>query len=400
MGDDRAAVPPHRLGIRDTPGHMMDPTLAASGLRIRDVVAHPLEVRVAQPSRAESSGAATLALVVVEVLTDAGITGVGEVFARKQPRRYADAVHAVLRPVLIGHAVSPLDVCGARLREAADSGGVPIECLAGVDIALWDIAGKAASRPVADMLGGKGKLRLQAYASCVDLVDEGRATEEIHALLSRGFRQIKVKLAPPLDAATRRALFFRRLVGPSIALAADANGSFDVDEALRLAPVLRDLGYMWFEEPLPTSLIAGYRALRDAGGPIIAAGEGDFGLEDSALPVSERLFGIVQPNVTRAGGLTGTRRIVEHAAAHGAHYVPHIGWSGAVGLAASLHLSAAAPNFLTFECRTFPNPLRECLGVSAHGDHELIADGCLPVPQGCGLGIELDRDAIARYRAT
>ena len=132
----------------------------------------------------------------------------------------------------------------------------------------------------------------------------------------------------------------------------------------------------------------------------LAAGESDFTAEDARELIATRSVGVIQPDVARAGGVTETRKIADLAAAFHVAYCPHVGWSGAICAAASLQLAAYAPNFHAFECMVFDNPLREALLAKRAGSFEDLREGHCEVPQGPGLGVEIDRDALARHRAT
>jgi D-galactarolactone cycloisomerase len=145
--------------------------------------------------------------------------------------------------------------------------------------------------------------------------------------------------------------------------------------------------------------IEGYRLLRAKSDVRLAAGESDFTAIDARDLIATRAVGLIQPDVARAGGITETKRIADLASAFHVAYAPHVGWSGAVCVAASLQLAAAQPNFQTFECMVFDNPLRDDLLVERVGDRHDLVDGALAVPTGPGLGITVDRAALKRYRA-
>jgi len=188
-------------------------------------------------------------------------------------------------------------------------------------------------------------------------------------------------------------------VGDEVQLGIDTNWAYDADDALALGKVLCDQGYWFFEEPLPPDDHAGYRRLAQHLPIRLAAGESDFTAADSAELVRDHVLGLIQPDVARSGGITEAWRIAEHAALHGVSYAPHVGWSGGICSAASVHLAAAAESFLTFECMVFDNPLRQVLTVPVAGDvGGLRADGTLAVPDAPGLGVKLAPDALERFR--
>jgi len=380
---------------------MPAPSKISADLRITDVIAHPLTVKLAQTQRTGTAVFPAVSIVLVEVRTDAGLVGIGECLGRSGPQAYAQAVELLLKPRLVGQ--NPLDsqALWRRMQRALSgrAGGMLFEAIAGVDIALWDIAGKVAGLPIHRLLGSMGRARLDCYASSINWEDDAQAEAETRACLALGFRQIKVKIGGPPAAAIRRAELIRKVAGPDIKLAVDANWAFDLDEAIKVGHALAALDYMWFEEPIASEDIDGYRRLRAAVPVRLAAGESDFTVWDARDLVADRAVGVIQPDVARAGGFSETRRIADLAHAFHVAYAPHVGWSGAVCVAASLQLGAAQPNFLTFECMVYANPLRDALTLARIGDRQDLIEGQVAVPQGPGLGIELDWDVVERHRA-
>jgi D-galactarolactone cycloisomerase len=178
----------------------------------------------------------------------------------------------------------------------------------------------------------------------------------------------------------------------------DANWAFDVDDAVRVGRALEANGYEWFEEPIVPEDLAGYARLRGRLDVRLAAGESDFTVAHARDLIAARSVGLIQPDVARAGGISQTRRIAELAEAFHVDYAPHVGWSGGLCVAASLQLAAAAPNLRAFECMVFDNPLREALLVKRVGSHRDLVEGEVEVPRGPGLGVEVDPEALARYR--
>ncbi len=369
-------------------------------LTIASVRAHPLRATLATVQRTSQGDWPALEIVIVEIGTECGLTGIGECLARRGAAGYARFIEAALVPKLIGRSAHDRRALWSAMRGTLTgrTGGMLIEAIAGIDIALWDLAGQAARQPIWRLLGGAGRRSVVAYASSLNWGDDARAEQELAAALGRGFRQVKVKIGKPDDAAIRRVRMLRRLAGDDVMLAVDANWIYDADEALAVGKALADEGYGWFEEPIHPDDHAGYRHLRRHLPVRLAAGESDFTASDSADLVEDRTLGLIQPDVARSGGITETWRIAEHAALHHVAYAPHVGWSGGVCSAASVHLAAAAESFLTFECMVFDNPLRQALTVPVLGDvGRLEADGTLAVPDTPGLGVTLDREALARH---
>jgi L-alanine-DL-glutamate epimerase-like enolase superfamily enzyme len=369
-------------------------------LIIAAVRAHPLRAVLETVQRTSQGDWPALEIVIVEVETRCGLVGIGECLARRGAAGYARFIDAALAPKLIGRSAHDRRALWAAMRGTLTgrTGGMLIEAIAGIDIALWDLAGKAAGQPVWRLLGGAGRREVVAYASSLNWGDDARAERELAEALARGFRQVKVKIGRPAEAAIRRVRMLRRLAGDDVMLAVDANWIYDADEAMAVGRALADEGYGWFEEPIHPDDHAGYRHLRRHLPIRLAAGESDFTAGDSAALVEDRTLGLIQPDVARSGGITETWRIAEHAALHHVAYAPHVGWSGGVCSAASVHLAAAAESFLTFECMVFDNPLRQALTVPVIGDvGGLSAAGTLAVPDAPGLGVTLAAGALARH---
>lgn len=338
--------------------------------------------------------------MIVEITTKDGVVGYGEALARYSLRAYVALVEDLLAPRLVGR--NPFHVEGLwqeMLRVVTGrSGGILMEAIAACDIALWDIMGKVTGQPVHHLLGSTGRTHLAAYASSITWGEDDIAAAQVEEALAAGFRSIKIKIGHPIERAVARAKMVRGIAGDAIELTADGNWAFDFDDSLRVGRALADLGFAWLEEPMIPEDVEGYLRLRRALPLRLASGESEHSVWELRTLIAEGGLGVVQPDVARAGGITEARRIGHFAYAHGVPFAPHMGFCGAVCNAASLHLSAALPNFLTFEAMTFPNPLRQELTTVDLTAPGLLHDGALPVPDGPGLGIEIDPGALKRFR--
>lgn len=367
---------------------------------IQQIVAYPLRAVLAKAQRTSQGDYPAIEIVVVEVTTSDGITGYGEGLCRRGAAGYARFIEDALIPRLIGKDPADRRALWKAMRGALSGhpGGQIVEAISAIDIALWDIAGKAAGEPIHKLLGGMGRTRVPAYASSINWLDDATVEAEVTSALEAGFREIKVKLGHPLKDAITRAKFIRMLAGDDIALYVDANWAYDVDDALVVGRALADLGYGFFEEPIAPNDRAGYKRLAQHLPIRLAAGESDYVASEALAMLQDRSLGLVQPDVSRAGGITETWRIAELAASFHTAYAPHVGWSGAICVAASLQLAAAAETLRTFECMVYANPLRDSFTHPVVGEGSQLIDGQLTVPQGPGLGIEIDRDMLMRHR--
>jgi len=283
---------------------------------------------------------------------------------------------------------------------------VPAGVISGVDLALWDLRGKAAGASAATLLGGRRRESVPAYATGhfwppadgFEAVRES-VVSEARSHVDAGFDALKVKIGlqrhfgwgPEYDVELLRAI--REAVGDDVALMADANHAYDLPAAREAAAGLADVGVEFLEEPLPPDRIDAYARLNAESAVPVAGGE-CWAFEPEFRRVANAgAADVLQPDVTSAGGLTSARRAAEVARAAGLRTYPHV-FGSAVALAASLQLLATLPGAPRLEFDRTPNPIRDELAVDP-----IRNDGPrVPVPDGPGLGVEIDEDTLARYR--
>ena len=328
-------------------------------------------------------------------------SGWGEVLGRWTPRSYASIVSDLLAPRLIGRDPFDAEALWSLMNASLSGrgGGMLVEAIAGVDICLWDVMGRSLGVPIHRLLGGTGRKTLRAYASSIFVEDDNATRAAAEELAATRFRAVKLKVGGDLDRDIARVALVRSILGPDVELYVDANWAYTVEQALAFADRAAAHGVAWLEEPLPPHDREGYIRLGARSAIPIAAGESEYTAVGMRDLLATRSLAYAQPDVSRAGGITESRRIATLAHAFDIRFAPHIGFSGIVCLAATIQLSAAMPNFHTLEAMIFPNPLREELATTrlATAD-QLTENGEVSVPQAPGLGIELDLDAIDRYR--
>ncbi|MDQ3656253.1 MAG: mandelate racemase/muconate lactonizing enzyme family protein [Chloroflexota bacterium] len=335
---------------------------------------------------------------IVRLTTKSGFTGWGECHAPLSPRATAAIVLDVLAPIMIGQNPLAIEVLWKRMygsqRLRGQVAGYQMEAIAGVDIALWDLAGKLQDRPVYELLGGPFRTSLPAYASGVPGATVVERVSSVNRFIDEGYTAIKASigrgtidedlegLAPLLEAAHGRA-----------DILVDAHGAYTAENALVVARELASMGAAWLEDPLPPEDIDGYARLCAAVDMPIASGE----TECTSFQVLDRLKAgipdILLPDVCRAGGITDGRRIADLAHLHNRRWAAHVSMGSSIHVAAAGHLAAASSNFLIFEFPSTPNPI---------GDHLLTSPlrperGMLTVPDGPGLGIEFDGEQFERH---
>jgi L-rhamnonate dehydratase len=343
--------------------------------------------------------------LVVRVHTDTGLVGIGEVDASPSVIKAiidAPPSHAIssgLAEILVGQ--DPGDV--ERLWDAMYRGsifygrrGAVVMAMSGLDIALWDLLGKALGVPVYRLLGGARRHTVPAYAST--LMPDTPEEAEAHAreLAQQGFSAIKFGWGPlgkdsDHDVAVVAAV--RRGAGEDATILIDVGfGWREADHAIVMCERLRPYRPAWIEEPLDPDDLVGYVALAGAVDVPIAAGEENTTRWEFAELMERGRVDVIQPDVSRCGGLSEARRIVAIADERGVACVPHA-WSTSIIQAASLHLIAVMPRARYLEYCVRPNPLNTSLATTPIS----VRGGVAQVPDGPGLGIELDEAQLERF---
>ncbi|RZW26103.1 MAG: mandelate racemase/muconate lactonizing enzyme family protein [Desulfobulbaceae bacterium] len=351
---------------------------------------------------------------LVEVSTDDGITGWGECFGGGNVALANRViVEQVIQPMIIG--MDPLDrevIWHKVYNLLRDHGqkGMPIQSLSGVDIALWDIAGKALGLPVYQVLGGafRESIPVYGYGMMLQRVPDlaARFADESAALVESGFRAMKMKIgiSPERDIELTNSV--RQAIGPDIKLMVDANHAYTAREAIPLGRELEQLGVYWFEEPVASEDHQGYRDLCEALDMNIAGGEGEFtrwGFRDF---IQKRCIDVLQPEVCGLGGITEYQKVLALAHAHFIPVVNHV-WGSAVAVAVNMHLLTALPDLPggahpvqpMLEYDTTPNKFREELLSTPLNILKQVKknDGFISIPRGPGFGFEVDLDFVAHY---
>jgi len=374
-------------------------------MKIAAVRTHLLEHRLEVPFESASMRFDRRAHVLVEIECDDGTIGWGECLGPARPNA---AVVAAYSNWLIGENPLENEKIWARLYNALrDQGqrGLTLTALSGIDIALWDIKGKHFGASVSTLLGGRFRESVRAYATGsfkrdgVDRVEDNAAeTARYHA---EGFHACKIKIGFGIEEDLRVTRAVREAIGSDMKLMVDANHGYDVIEAVRFGRAAAEFGIDWFEEPAVPEQLGAYREIR-ASQPIpVAGGETWHSRWGMKEPLETRAVDIIQPDLAGVGGFTEAKRVTDMAALHGIRVVPHV-WGTAVHLAAALQFMAAmVPNpvrvnpvepILEFD-RT-ENPFRQAV-VKLPIEH---VSGVVQIPNGPGLGIEINRDALAEFR--
>jgi len=344
---------------------------------------------------------------IVEIETADGIVGWGECYG---PSAVAKAyLETQFAPRIIGRDAFDVEVIWEDLyNRIKDYGGrgMATSALSGIDIALWDIIGKSCGKPIHKLIGGAYRTEVTAYATGLYFIDMDRlieeAVEEANEFVGNGFVAIKMKIglgSPKLDI--ERVAAVRKAIGDDVRLMVDANHCFTVPQAIRIGRELEKLNVEWFEEPISPEDIDGYVEVTRSLDMAVAGGENEFTRWGFRDLVVRKAMDIIQPDVCAAGGISECRKIATLASAHGVECIPHA-WGSAIGLAATLHFLAALPDQPPsfrpmpplLELEQCENPFRDLLSV----EPILQKGGKVQIPTGAGLGIEINRSVLDRYR--
>ncbi|MEO1611203.1 MAG: mandelate racemase/muconate lactonizing enzyme family protein [Pseudomonadota bacterium] len=376
-------------------------------MKITSIRAHVLEAPIDQPFAFSQTWVDRRVGLVVEVETDAGLTGWGDGYG--PPRLLAAVIDCAYAPRLIGRDPTTGEAIWEELYNALrDHGqrGVAIQALSAIDIALWDLRGKAANLPVHRLMGGPIRMDVPAYATGLYRRSNDRA--ENHAMLRNeaqgyvdaGFKAMKTKVGFGFKDDIALVEMLRETIGDTT-LMVDANHGCDLVQAKKLARAMEPLDIGWFEEPVEPEDLEGYAELRAFTSIPVAGGECSFTRHDFRRIMEARAMDIVQPDTAACGGLTEAKRIADMAWTHGIRHQPHV-WGTGVGLAAAMNLLAVLPTTAPglgahqpmLEYDVTPHPFRQDLLV----DPVRVENGVAHVPTGPGLGIEVRRDVLERWR--
>ena len=343
-------------------------------------------------------------ICIVKITTESGLQGWGEGYG---PADVLKAGVDLLRPLLIGR--NPLEnetLWYEMYRKTLDYArkGVLVASISAIDIALWDLKGKALHLPVSVLLGGQHRSRVQPYATGLYFSEgkdlEEKLVEEALEYVQQGFKAIKMKVGHTLATDVQHVATVRKVIGTDIKLMVDANHAYSLREAAELARRIETYDIGWFEEPVSPEFYHQYRQLRDKTTIPIAGGECEYLRYGFLQLLKNDCVDILQIDICGAGGLTEAKRIAALASAYGVEVVPHT-WGTGIAFHTALHFIAnlepvpgrlyMPESFIEYD-RT-ENGIRESLTSPGI---EMI-DGFIEVPQRAGLGIEMNEDVLRHY---
>ena len=370
-------------------------------MKITSITAIPLSFRLPEGKTVTMGVGSTTKrdAIIVRVQTDEGITGYGEAHPGRSPGAITSLIHSTIAPMLVG--MQATDVVGAWQRvhrmqlSSHGLGAGAALALSGIDMALWDIRGKAANMPLYELLGGTRR-RLPAYAGGIALGYQPKESlaEEAQEYVARGYKALKLRLGDGVQNDIDRLRHVRQVLGEGVDILSDANTVFTMADARRVLPVLADIRAGWLEEPFACHDFASYREAAKIT-PLVplAAGENHYTRFEFAQLLEAGAVQVWQPELSKCGGITEGLRIAAIASAWRIPVHPHSSATG-INHAATLHFMAATENSGYFEaCVSKFNPFRDMFGTQ----FEIGADGCVTPPEGPGLGVQVDESIFEKY---
>lgn len=363
-------------------------------MRISEIRVHLLHKELIAAMHISRGGFNIRTHAIVEVITDCGLIGVGEAIGSSS--LIASIIEKIKHKVI---GLNPFNISSVRTH-LLDSdvyyerAGSVVCAASAIEMACWDIKGKALNLPVHDLLGGKCRDSIEAYASDIYWQkDAEQMAEEARRIVGLGFQTIKAHLGVEgLRQETKRIERIRTSIGEDVDLMVDLNAGYRPLDAMQAAQEWRHFRLRWLEEPVDVEDLEGLSRVHAKAAMPIAAGENVFRWSGFKALLDRRAVDVIMPDVGRAGGLLECRNIGVLAEAAGVPVSPH-NFSSGVLLAATLHLAASLPNAVLLEMDTSGNAVYEELLHSP----PVLKDGKIILPDGVGLGVELKQEALEKY---
>ena len=372
-----------------------------TALKISDITAIPTSFPLPKESnvRLGIGRAVKRDAVIIKVRTEGGLVGWGESHAGRAPGAVAALVNTTLRTLALG--MDATDVVGVWNRiysRQLASHGMGAGCslaMSGLDMALWDIRGKAVGWPLYKLLGGAQR-PIPAYAGGVSLgfQDPKQLIDEAKVHVDAGYKAVKLRLGDNVNDDLDRVEAVRERFGDDLEILTDANIGYTLEDARRVMPVLEDLGVRWLEEPFPAHDYRSYATARTFSTTPLAAGENHFTRFEFVRLIEEGSVDIIQPDLSKSGGITECLRIAAMASAYKLQVNPHTSMTG-INMAATIHFLASIDNGGYFEGDVSKaNLFRDELTSTPY---ELAKDGTVRPLEAPGIGVEVNEDFLASH---
>ena len=370
-------------------------------MKIVELKAYPISFKVPEGANVSLGIDRTVKrdAVIVKIVTEDGIVGWGEAHAARAPGAVAQLANTTLRQLVIGQDAG--DIVGLwnrmyRMQLASHGMGAGAAiAMSGIDMALWDIKGKAAGWPLYRLLGGSAK-PMAAYAGGISLgfQEPAKLVEEAQSYVAMGYKALKLRIGDTVARDLERVRAVRKALGEGIDILTDANTNYTLADARNAYPGLDECRVGWLEEPFPSPDDRSYEIASSYGRTPLAAGENHYTRFDFNRLIERKAINIFQPDLSKTGGITEGLRIAHMASAWKISIHPHTSVTG-LNMAASLHFLAAIDNPGYFEADLSKgNVFRDQLCSPAYS---VSADGTVTPPEAPGLGIEVDEAVLAAH---
>ena len=370
-------------------------------MQIRSIEAIPLSFRLPEGKTVRLGVGATTKrdAIIVKVVSDDGVIGYGEAHPGRSPGAIVSLIHNTLAPMLTGLSVHDTNSVWTRVNRMQLSshglGAGAALALSGIDMALWDLRAKSLGIPLYSLLGGSRK-PIAAYAGGISMGFQApdALAEEAQSYVDRGYRAVKLRLGDNPKDDIARVQRVRTQLGDQITILVDANTSYSVSDARAVLPSLEDCKVAWLEEPFGCNDFGAYRqAAQLTKGVALAAGENHYTRFEFARLIEERAVSILQPDLSKSGGISEGLKIAAMASAWGLPVHPHSSATG-INHLASIHFLASIDNGGYFEaCVSAFNPLRDMFGSPFSIDQE----GFVQPNTAPGIGLEIDESVFTKF---
>ena len=370
-------------------------------VQIRSIEAIPLSFRLPEGKTVRLGVGATTKrdAIIVKVVSDDGVIGYGEAHPGRSPGAIVSLIHNTLAPMLTGLSVHDTNSVWTRVNRMQLSshglGAGAALALSGLDMALWDLRAKSLGIPLYSLLGGSRK-PIAAYAGGISMGFQApdALAEEAQSYVDRGYRAVKLRLGDNPKDDIARVQRVRTQLGDQITILVDANTSYSVSDARAVLPSLEDCKVAWLEEPFGCNDFGAYRqAAQLTKGVALAAGENHYTRFEFARLIEERAVSILQPDLSKSGGISEGLKIAAMASAWGLPVHPHSSATG-INHLASIHFLASIDNGGYFEaCVSAFNPLRDMFGSPFSIDQE----GFVQPSTAPGIGLEIDESVFTKF---
>lgn len=356
---------------------------------------------------------------LVRIDTDEGISGYGEANPDAGARSVVGMIEQ-LKPRLLGEDPRNVERIWDKLRRGyifgGAQGGVTVIALSGIELALWDLAAKAAGQPLYRMMGGKFRDRIRLYADCHAGDDESPASYAARAreLVEEGFSAVKFDiddLSHPakydrfnhtlnnaeITTMVERVAAVREAVGPDLDLCIDMHGRYDTPSACRVAWEMEPFKLMWLEEPVPAENIDALAKVRASSHTPICVGENLYLRWGFKELLEKQAADIIMPDVPKCGGLAESKKIANYAEVYYVPFAPHL-VSTPLGTMATCQMLATIPNFLVLEWHAYyEQEYWNSYVKLPEGERSIVKNGHIEIPDTPGIGVELDMDGVRKY---